>query len=67
MDLALPRTLLGCGSPEEGVSLPRITVAVADRVQVQVVVTTVRHEGVDDMTSALLVFPVAPVSVLEIT
>lgn len=46
---------------------PRITVAVADRVQVQVVVTTVRREGVDDMTSALLVFPVAPVSVLEIT
>lgn len=48
-----------------GGSLPRVTVTVAERVQVQVVVITVRGEGVDDMPSALLVIPAAPVSVLE--
>lgn len=35
-----------------------------DRVQLQVVVGTARGEEVDDVTSALLVFPAAPVSVL---
>lgn len=50
-----------------GGSLPAITAAVADGVQVQFVVTIVGGEGVDEMPRALLVFPAAPVNVLEFT
>ena len=66
----------GSGSTQEspglwvsqgGGSLPRITVTVADRVQVHVVVAIVRGEGMDDVPGALSVFPAAPVSVLEFT
>lgn len=65
--LLCPGVSLGLCVPQGGGPLPRITVAVADRVQVQVVVTIVRGEGVDNVPSALLVFPAAPVWVLEFT
>ena len=59
-------SLLGCRSPEEG-ALPRVTVTVAERVQVHVVVDTVGGEGADDVPGTLLVFPAAPVSALKFT
>lgn len=66
LDLGLPRSLSwAVGLPRRG-ALPRVTVTVAERVQVHVVVDTVRGEGVDDVPGTL-VFPAAPVSVLEFT
>lgn len=67
LDLAPALESPGLRISQGGGSLPRVTVTVAERVQVQVVVITItiRGEGVDDMPSALLVIPAAPVSVLE--
>lgn len=57
----------GLGVSQGDGPLPRVTVTVADRVQVHIVVGTVRGEGVKDVPAALLMFPAAPVSVSGVT
>lgn len=57
----------GLGVSQGDGPLRRVTVTVADRVQVHIVVGTVRGEGVKDVPAALLMFPAAPVSVGGVT